>query len=210
MKKVRLTWAALKTIVSAKSLNLQFEEEDTSYGIFAQEGVVIYETLIRKLSPASADQTDFENNFKSSANAAVQAMPVSANVTVSTERFRPAMAQTTTEVSLTNTYQTIMSITGNGKVDFVNLRFSKKNVELAVWVNGAESYILDLEELKSDHKLDDGVDEGHSVGVQESGKTFNEAFFPPVDFTSSFEIRAKKTGSNPKFVSGIIKHRIKI
>jgi len=65
------TWESFKTLVQAKGLRWQFDESSIGYAIFAIDSGVIYSYRLAKESPPSADQTDFETNFKPAANAPV-------------------------------------------------------------------------------------------------------------------------------------------
>jgi hypothetical protein len=64
------TWSEFKTIVADKNLVVNFNEGDVFYYIFAPEGSATWFTEIEKTSPESADQLDFENNFKNNSNKA--------------------------------------------------------------------------------------------------------------------------------------------
>ena len=67
----KITWADLKARISAKNMQMQYVEHSNFYVVFGLEnGNAIY-THIAKTSPANADQTDFESNYKSSANTKV-------------------------------------------------------------------------------------------------------------------------------------------
>lgn len=61
------TWSAFKTLVSDKSMLMQYSESATTYDIFAAEAqTFLWNTCLLK---GSSDATDFENNYKSAANA---------------------------------------------------------------------------------------------------------------------------------------------
>ena len=69
------TWPDFKALVSSKSLNMQYVQENGKYKVFAQEGAIVYRYDIQVESPANADQADFEANYQSGANQGMQAMP---------------------------------------------------------------------------------------------------------------------------------------
>lgn len=71
MEKIQQSWAEFKTSVTSKNLAVQYTEDSKFYYIFASENGTTYKTSIYKETPASADQTDFETNYKSSANAPI-------------------------------------------------------------------------------------------------------------------------------------------
>jgi hypothetical protein len=68
MQEMTLTsWSDFKTLVSNKTLLMQYSAGANSYEIFAPEaGVFMWHIT---LNSGTSDYTDFENNFKASANA---------------------------------------------------------------------------------------------------------------------------------------------
>ena len=62
-------WSDFKTLTANKVLSIQYEEDNRFYHIFASENGTVYRCDIFKENPASADQTDFEDNFQADANA---------------------------------------------------------------------------------------------------------------------------------------------
>lgn len=63
-----IDWATLKSFANDRSLTLQYVDVKGSYWIKAFDGPFVVSTVIDKVSPASSDQSDFETNFKPSAN----------------------------------------------------------------------------------------------------------------------------------------------
>jgi len=63
-----ISWDELKQLISDKNLPIQFVDKGNLYTIFTQEGSAFYTTRIRKETPKSVDQQDFEDNHQSSAN----------------------------------------------------------------------------------------------------------------------------------------------
>jgi len=75
--KLEKSWADLKALVSAKEIEFQYHETTEKYFIFAFENSLVYFVDIHKagyepaginISQNTADRTDFENNYKASAN----------------------------------------------------------------------------------------------------------------------------------------------
>lgn len=64
MKEIKTNWQNFKTLTSPKNLLVQYLDKGTFYDIFAVDGPILFQTSIKKESPASSDQTDFENNYK--------------------------------------------------------------------------------------------------------------------------------------------------
>lgn len=65
------TWADFKSIVSSKSLSMQYEESTAWYNLYAFDGGYVYSYPMKKDS--GADQTDFETNYKSGCNVKINA-----------------------------------------------------------------------------------------------------------------------------------------
>jgi len=73
MKTVKIkTWDEMKSLAASKNIKLQYDEEDKYYEIFFQEGSVAYEYIMKKKSPASADQADFESLYKGTSNEPIE------------------------------------------------------------------------------------------------------------------------------------------
>jgi len=203
------TWAEIKNLASAKGLSLQYYEEGNKYYVFIAELSIVYLFSLEKNTTPTSDQTDFETNHKPTGNTSIPT-PISGNLTSVQAKYTPKLAQTITKVTLTSTDQSILSITGEGRVDFINFRFSKDEVELSVWVDGVEAYRVDLEIIEEDHKLksdEEDISFSHPIA---SGKTYQEIWNEAVDFSTSFEVKAKKTSSNPKMLSALIRYRLKV
>lgn len=61
-------WSSFKTLCNNKLLLMQMDESPARYALYAMDGALKYYCSIAKETPASADQTDFETNYKSKAN----------------------------------------------------------------------------------------------------------------------------------------------
>ena len=70
---IGMNWTNLKSIVSSKTLSLQYDEGwwEDSYKVFAIDGLIAYVVRIFKTDPRNADQIDFEDNYKSLSNIAI-------------------------------------------------------------------------------------------------------------------------------------------
>ena len=61
----------MKAMVLAKKLAWQHDDSDTYYFIYALDSGVTYAYKLKKETPASADQTDWETNFMPQSNTAI-------------------------------------------------------------------------------------------------------------------------------------------
>jgi hypothetical protein len=66
MKEVNLDYTTFKTLVASKGLLMQYLDENNVYNIFASEGNVAWQCFVNK--DGGANQTDFETNYKPTAN----------------------------------------------------------------------------------------------------------------------------------------------
>lgn len=80
---MNLPYPDLKALIAKKNLAWQYEERSTRYIVFAVDGPLIYKSIIHKsnsglggldLAEELANQTDFEDNYKTAANTAVGAI----------------------------------------------------------------------------------------------------------------------------------------
>lgn len=62
------TWDEFKLLITTFSLSIQFIENGDHYFLVARKNDINFEHVIRKTTPRSSDQVDFEDNFKSNGN----------------------------------------------------------------------------------------------------------------------------------------------
>lgn len=67
MGQLEVAWADFKNLVDSKLLIIDFTEITDRYDLYAGNGSTFH-VPIYKTSPANADQTDFEDNYKSKSN----------------------------------------------------------------------------------------------------------------------------------------------
>lgn len=65
---MRVNWTEFKSFVDARKLSVQWIDLDEHYFLKALDGDFTLEHTIEKTSPASSDQTDFENNYQTDGN----------------------------------------------------------------------------------------------------------------------------------------------
>lgn len=68
MASAQLKWQEFKAACSSKGMLMQYQEVKKVYWLIAFDGPFKFECIIRIENPASADQTDFENNYKNTIN----------------------------------------------------------------------------------------------------------------------------------------------
>jgi len=81
------TWTNYKALLSSKTLSIQYEESSTDYKLYAPEaGSFLWSIILNK---GSSDATDFETNYKSTANAPmmISGGTLSAHITGETQIF---------------------------------------------------------------------------------------------------------------------------
>lgn len=66
---LNLDWASIKDFADTRSVVLQYVETNDQYYLVAIDGGLEANAVIKKKTPASSDQTDFETNYKTAANA---------------------------------------------------------------------------------------------------------------------------------------------
>jgi hypothetical protein len=68
MTTINLNWPDFKSFVDQRSVSIQWLDIDGNYYLYAYDGPFSAACLIPKNTPASANQTDFENNYKTAGN----------------------------------------------------------------------------------------------------------------------------------------------
>ena len=66
--KLEATWSQIKSLIDDKTLLCTFAEFGNMYILEVSNGPFTVTSHINKVSPASSDQTDFEDNYKDVAN----------------------------------------------------------------------------------------------------------------------------------------------
>ncbi len=64
MTPIGLTWTQISSFATQRNSPLMYYVDNNHYFIFLSDGPLVFETRIRIDSPANADQTDFQDNFK--------------------------------------------------------------------------------------------------------------------------------------------------
>jgi hypothetical protein len=65
------SWTDWKAVQAARSLQTQYNEEPSRYTIYGYDGPEVHESIVEKTTPPNADQTDFEANYKPTANQSI-------------------------------------------------------------------------------------------------------------------------------------------
>lgn len=74
MKILEIDWTEFKALAQSKNLNMQYVETPSDfYDIWVVDGVDRWETRVANEGTPGMDQQDFEDNFKDTANANMQA-----------------------------------------------------------------------------------------------------------------------------------------
>ena len=76
------SWTDFKDIVLAKEMAFQFEETTIWYDLFAVDVNITYIFRLKKTTPPSDDQVDWESNFMGDANQGIQSAENPAHVSV--------------------------------------------------------------------------------------------------------------------------------
>lgn len=120
------SWSDFKTLVTNKVLLMQYSDNGISYEIFAPEATVFLWTT--SLVKGSSDATDFENNYKSAANAPmmingapVEAPNVGETALFDTESIRDTNAHNSTSSS-NRGYRVKTVIVNNGLNQIVTMQ----------------------------------------------------------------------------------------
>jgi hypothetical protein len=87
---MKLSWSNFKTICNNKLLSIQMDERDVVYYLTAHDGPILYRCDLLKETPASSDQTDFENNYKSLTNKPIKPKDTLGNEIVKSAVFNDA------------------------------------------------------------------------------------------------------------------------
>ncbi|RLI54445.1 MAG: hypothetical protein DRP09_13050 [Candidatus Thorarchaeota archaeon] len=164
---IPLNWDLFKAKVVQAGLPFKYIEytqyNASYYRLLASEGTLTYECTIQKETPRNADQTDFEDNYKSSASALTK-LPVDVDVIVNFNKYKSQVYSSTTNITLDTTDTTLCTLNFEGKLDTISVNFSRKYVEVAVEIDGTERLRLSLSDLDNYKEFDAG-DTGNYWGL---------------------------------------------
>src|SRR5271170_7746426 len=66
---IKVSWTQLKQIINnSTNTGYAWFQDDNSYTVFAVSGAIQFTSIIAIGVPAAPDQTDFENNYKTTTN----------------------------------------------------------------------------------------------------------------------------------------------
>lgn len=96
-EQIKLNWSDFKSTVASKNLDIQFFEDIAKYSIFALDSNIAYKIILWKsghepvnsdTASIASDRSDFENNYKSSANKRLSTKETSDNFIRATQEPR--------------------------------------------------------------------------------------------------------------------------
>lgn len=124
-------WTDYKTLVSSKKLLMQYEDTPNRYHVFSQEaGVFMWRISLPK---GSAEATDFENNYKATANAPLECKADAGRP----ERVAPSPQPNNTTEAWKGFHLNLGSSDASGTID---ISFSSN-----VYLKGGEVYSEDAD-----------------------------------------------------------------
>lgn len=218
-------WTEFKNQLSARNGSLQFKEKTNKYIIDLYDGNdIVFRIILSR--DGGADVTDFENNFKSSANQKLTnfsytsgdlnvtagndaSNPVSANPCLSTKAridsyFGP-------DVDLNNSgesFTTVYSYSGSGKLFCGMFEFNSDRIQFKLTIDSEVIFDLDLEDVE-DFFPSSGDSSGGNTGAgstcwvswNASKNTFK--FMPtfPIEYSTQvlFEARANSSSNSREY-----------
>jgi hypothetical protein len=208
-----LTWTDFKAVaITSKALKIQYAETSVRYYLTAIDGfIALYECEIPKSSPASTDQSDFETNYKTAANALIgptitdittkKHLDVNAYVTGGNVSFRDnastyfSYSKTALAIAQTPTWTNIASISGNGWIDFVSLAFSGNTIEVRLTIDGVVQFLEVIADLASttlyNLVLAGATAQPWSLGITSGNQFIIQQM--QIRFQTSFVIDARRT-----------------
>lgn len=146
------TWTEFKTLViGTKQLKFQYTENSTSYELYANESVFVWNTTVLK---ATSDCTDFEANHKANGNQKIMldvgTMPAFASKTFGTKKlfkrvigFTQALTTGANTVSWTCSFPWVklmaLELVGGEIGDIADLKVKDSNAGL---ITGVPNYLL--------------------------------------------------------------------
>ncbi len=116
---------------------------------------------------------------------------------VALQRFTPVIDHSSSSVSLnTSTDTTLLTVTDDGKIDFIAIAASNSTYEVAIEVDSTEIYRMTMGDLGSVHGLANATNV--PLWVETANKNFRlHANNEGIDFLTNFTVKAKATSGSP-------------
>lgn len=173
---MNISWAKLKQMLLDKpSSKLQYIDMGGHYVLILVEGSFQLKAKIKKTSPANSNQTDFENNYKSSANQPLSdrrlesqsgqiigsvgdrikvdaAMSGGGNPADSpgcaTISSKLRIEHDSSDINVTDSYVTLYNYSGSGKFFGTVLDFNSNKVKVRLTVDGEQIFDLKFQDIE--------------------------------------------------------------
>lgn len=185
-------WQIIKNMLNEKAhLELQWIDMTSHYIVAVYDGPFKALTKIKKTSPANADQTDFETNYKSGKNQRIATAVIKDETTgdkagvTSTNRLKvdalvnqqadgaPGCAVISKKLRIerdgsditlnTSTYTSIYSYSGSGKFFGAALDFNSNKIQIKLTIDASDViFDLDFQTIEDMGRFGGGDDKGSS------------------------------------------------
>lgn len=213
-------WTFIKALVDAGT-KLHYTEDAVQYRLMTFNGQILYETHLFKDSSSviledatqnDLDLTDFEDNYKPTANpiekVSVEATLVSGSE-INIKGGSPCTStklrydQMTRNQTVANgSYTEVYNYSGTGKVSAIYLKFSFKTMQIKVTVDGEDIFAdLDIEDLPKGN----GANENTTPFIWRSALNEVVVQFPhSISYDTSVSIYAKGSMNDKKLSWGYV------
>jgi len=161
---------------------------------------------VHLLSPNNPTKkvTTTTDGAKERMDVAAEIVGGSFNLGAFTPKVNFSIANTATN---TSTDTSILSVTAEGKVDFIGIDGSNSNYEIILKVDGTEIFRIGMSTVGSTLGLTGATGLPLPMWTETANKNFRYHPNEGVDFTTSFEILVKAEGNPLPTVNFLITHR---
>jgi len=139
----------------------------------------------------------------------IERLAVDSNITggnFQLQPFTPKSDFSVANIALnTSTDTSLISVTATGKVAFIAIAGSNASFEIAIKIDGVETSRITMAELGSGLGLSNATNV--PIWVETANKNFRFHPTEAVDFTSSFEVISKATGTPTPTVNWVVMWR---
>lgn len=221
MNKIQLTWTKFKALITPKNFKINYIDTSNSYYIWVDEGITTYFCGIEKND--NADQTDFEDNYKPTANnpvitlkdlsdkiGEVQDTPTQytllrrlkdveaglSGITATMARYRPKFYTSKANIGINGSDTQLVSLDFDGQLDGISIAFDKEEVECILIVDGTEIFRVELKDLNNQSEYGMSLsNKNFNVSTENSGNQIIFHWSAPVDIISNLTIKAKNSSN---------------
>jgi hypothetical protein len=127
-------------------------------------------------------------------------------LTLVADSLKPRLHFSDTVTAVTNSADTtLLDVTAAGRIHFIGVEFAASTGIAILIVDGTEVYRITVANLGGAGFICDGLE---PIGSKNGNKKFVDIFDQGVDFSTSFQVKARTTAASSNVTARLVKYRV--